>query len=1026
MSRLNRKLARRHISWSMPAALIAIALVVGFWTGSLNNLVSRDRPSVSQNTTLRLGAGNGAYLEFAQKIQEKLDSVQLKNITTDGSIDNVLRLQAREIDLAIVQSDIAHYYFYGLQGFDRFSDMYAIMPLFREFAQILVPKDSDIHVFGDLQRKSIGIGARTSGSRLHALDVLEAAGFFLDTDYVGEDVNYDDGKQLLESGDLDALFFTSSFRVQAEDSPFRHLAIPAYIIDQLNREKAYYSKVQLSDQIEGNYPQRPQLSVRAYLIARKDLPDAQIGAMVTGLVKHWDELRQYAYGVPELSEATRIEPIPFHRATEEILEAGGHIEVPPNYKWAILLGIAIFVFTLYARANQSTYDRTGGQVTHGLLSKQRTIDAIASSSMLLIILSLALVLLSGVVLSIQQFEASYAKSLNIENRFASISFLDALLWMFTFMASGFNTQDMFPESPMGQIVVAMLALFGIAAPLGAVYSGVEYTRQRKLRIRNGNQVYNKLSGHVLVCGWNDKAAGLVYSLTGDDAPYKHTVVVVAEADQEFPLERYGFDQRLVHYCRGDSADYDALRRANAHTAQVAIILAGERKVAQKNIGSVLTAIALKKENPDIFIASELLYEENLSYFEAVGTNAIVSSRLFIERIMSVVSRHEHVVEFILDALTHDQHSEVYAVECSDLQARCDFDICAMSGWDVRISLLGYGINLVGVARGGATLQGMIDADFQTDNHFSALFSDTWSDRSFSSTDKLIFLADSYETLAGKKNIKFGGYPCENNQKKPKLSLDNCPRTCVLIVGPTFQASNIQESIRSMIGVADVHIFDDIELAKQRSVSRSECDTGLVQTIEALNVATVILLKDGLADSEMTNDHAHAMDARTIVRTRMLRAGFAQERLQIITELSCIKNRRLLRDAGADVIVPGALLVERMLAKLAYSKGVVSEFLMALICTRDGLYLKDRIVEPGNPMVGLSFAEALATDRLCGLLFGWYPKRDAARLHNEQQDFDHHFYMAPGPEIAGQKIEPGDLLIYLDNDVDTPAAAMTIQ
>ena len=483
----------------------------------------------------------------------------------------------------------------------------------------------------------------------------------------------------------------------------------------------------------------------------------------------------------------------------------------------------------------------------------------------------------------------------------------------------------------------------------------------------------------------------------------------------FLWRKYCFDSRLVQYCRGDYADYHILKKACVPSASTAIVVAGNRKVAQNNLGSVLTTIALRHENPDIFIAAELYYSENAKYFQSSGADAIVNPSLISNRLIAISSLYPAVAEFVMDALTDDDHSEIYAISFADIAEYLGVSSNEYTAWGIRGMLVDNQINMVGVLRGARKVSGVIDADFVTDNSFSPLLYSLWSDSYLEPCDTVIFLA---EDMSAVKDIKKVRAPvsvehsqlCAIQSRQEKEG-----RSTVLIIGRGSRAMAVQEELGAMSGQLVVHTLETLEtLETVGSEAGKEyySEDPLIKAIQDTGASIVVILPEDDRKAGDSAQDSYLLDAKTIARTTLIKTYFGHTDIRLVAELSGISNRRLLKEAGADVVVPGNLIAERLLVKLVYSRGVVAEFLVALLSSSDGIHLIDVVVSEESPLNGMLFREALLMPMDNHLIFGWYPKRLSKALENSQGDFSYHFYMSMEKSIQDERIKAGDLLVMV--------------
>lgn len=120
-----------------------------------------DVPSINVCT----GSDNGKYYQTAKEIGAQLKGLVTVNVVaTNGSLDNLRKLDAGECDAAIVQSD-AYGYYTTTNPVSRLN-IERVAPLYNEYAQLVCNKDAGINQVGDLLNndRRIMIGPNGSGT----------------------------------------------------------------------------------------------------------------------------------------------------------------------------------------------------------------------------------------------------------------------------------------------------------------------------------------------------------------------------------------------------------------------------------------------------------------------------------------------------------------------------------------------------------------------------------------------------------------------------------------------------------------------------------------------------------------------------------------------------------------------------------------------------------------------------------------------------------------------------------------------
>jgi TRAP-type uncharacterized transport system substrate-binding protein len=117
------------------------------------------------------GAAGGNYAQLAQAISAALAAQRVSQseaIETFGSSDNAERLQRREVDLALLQSDTL-----------SLPDIAVVAPLYYEAVHILAKSDLGVKSLADLRHRRMMLGSEKSGARRVARLLFQRAGMDL-------------------------------------------------------------------------------------------------------------------------------------------------------------------------------------------------------------------------------------------------------------------------------------------------------------------------------------------------------------------------------------------------------------------------------------------------------------------------------------------------------------------------------------------------------------------------------------------------------------------------------------------------------------------------------------------------------------------------------------------------------------------------------------------------------------------------------------------------------------------------------
>lgn len=135
-------------------------------------------PGEREQYAIAGGGTTGVYYGFGEQLAgvltERLDAdVQIDE--TNGSVDNLQRVSEGRALVGFAQSDAAADAVAGRGAFSEPLAIEAIARLYDEYVHVVVRADSDIAEIGDLQGRSVSLGAAGSGVNLVASRVLQAA-----------------------------------------------------------------------------------------------------------------------------------------------------------------------------------------------------------------------------------------------------------------------------------------------------------------------------------------------------------------------------------------------------------------------------------------------------------------------------------------------------------------------------------------------------------------------------------------------------------------------------------------------------------------------------------------------------------------------------------------------------------------------------------------------------------------------------------------------------------------------------------
>ena len=316
---LSRAARRRLLALS--AALITVCGVLVWW------LVPFGPPVPSGSVTFSTGVPTGVYQKYGgllkQALAEDLPEVSITLTDSEGSQQNLARVASGEADFTVATADaVAQYQRERKPGFER---LRGCARLYDDYVQLVVRKDSAIRTVRDLRGLRVGVGQDGSGVRLIADRVLAAAGLtpVRDVEAVAAGINTMPGH--LESGDLDAFFWSGGLPTQAvqtlsERFEVRLIPLDTTLVDRLHdvggSTRHYRSAEIPADAYAKAQDGRPveTLAVANLLVTTVEADADLVEGFTRTVIRSRDRIGSQVHPAQlvDLRTAVYTEPLPLH------------------------------------------------------------------------------------------------------------------------------------------------------------------------------------------------------------------------------------------------------------------------------------------------------------------------------------------------------------------------------------------------------------------------------------------------------------------------------------------------------------------------------------------------------------------------------------------------------------------------------------------------------------------------------------------------------------------------------------------
>ena len=289
---------------------------------------------------LHIATGNtmGTYYiiggSLSELLNEKIPDMHAAIQTTSGSIANVRLLSEGDVELAIMQNDIASYAVNGTEMFKddnkhKFDNLRGIATLYPESCQVVVSAASGINSIADLRGKKVAVGAENSGAEANARQILEAYGLTYN-DIQPMYMSFSAASKALKAGEVDAAFLTAGAPTLAVQDITSELQIKLLPIDDehfktLSEKYPFYSRNTIAKGTYNGVNEDIQtISVMA-ILACNDKVDKDLGEKLTKTIfDNLDVLKSAHPVIKNLDKKLGMEKahmtLPFNEGAEKFFK----------------------------------------------------------------------------------------------------------------------------------------------------------------------------------------------------------------------------------------------------------------------------------------------------------------------------------------------------------------------------------------------------------------------------------------------------------------------------------------------------------------------------------------------------------------------------------------------------------------------------------------------------------------------------------------------------------------------------------
>jgi uncharacterized protein len=330
---------KKRLATLTALAVTAVVAFSGCGGGSSNEAEESGAENTSAGPvqlTLGTGGTTGTYYAvggtMSTVLNAAMENVSLKVVSTGASKANILDIDDKVSDVAIVQNDVMYYAFNGtdlFEGDGSFDTFSALAGVYDETCQVIA--EPGIKSIADLKGKTINVGDAGSGVEFNATQILAAYGIDINTDINKVNGSFGDAADSIKDGKIDAAFITAGAPTTAVvdlaiSKDINLLTIDDEHAEALMAEYPFYTKTIIPGGTYSCVADDVQtLSVRATLIVGNDLTEDTVYELTKALFENKDSLANSNAKFEELDANAAVQGIsvPFHPGAEKYFKEIG-------------------------------------------------------------------------------------------------------------------------------------------------------------------------------------------------------------------------------------------------------------------------------------------------------------------------------------------------------------------------------------------------------------------------------------------------------------------------------------------------------------------------------------------------------------------------------------------------------------------------------------------------------------------------------------------------------------------------------
>ena len=256
------------------------------------------------------------------------------------------------------------------------------------------------------------------------------------------------------------------------------------------------------------------------------------------------------------------------------------------------------------------------------------------------------------------------------------------VWWAVVTISTVGYGDYAPSTLLGRLTGSVLILTGAGIVTSYFSSISKVAISTEQQLLKGTKEFQG-TGHYIIIGWNERSREIIEEI--HERRHERTIVLIDSSLREHPLPRTN-----IHFIHGRATVDSVLLKANVREASLVLITTDySQSEFQTDMFSILTLLAVKGLNPNVYCLVEILTKEQKENARRAGADGLVETNKFAS---------EYMLHFLLAGETlqfQEEWEDFHIAELAMKHEWLQYTFQQLSG-----VLLGQEILLVGLIRGG--------------------------------------------------------------------------------------------------------------------------------------------------------------------------------------------------------------------------------------------------------------------------------------------------------------------------------------